>query len=273
MRGRAVRIDDVSDSNHTSAHSMVPPDPGRTTMKHRDTRRCGYRSMSDKVRPTGREGNNGKATTALPRFFGVLRGSRGIPPQSRGRAIRDRLLYSLRDAGLRRTIEQNGLPLSYLPFDRDRLACDNSARWDWTLQRFLAVQLSVLKAKLHQVRITHADVSYEGSFGIDTELMGLAGLFPYERILVADINNGNRLETYVIPEPFGSRRMVLNGAAARLGAVGHRAIIMAFCMVDEALVKKGKHRPRIIRLDEHNNPLPEPPTSLSSADCASTTRS
>lgn len=117
------------------------------------------------------------------------------------------------------------------------------------------MNIQVLKSKLHQVRITHADIEYEGSFGIDTELMELVGLYPYEKVLIANINNGNRLETYVIPEPAGSRRMVLNGAAARLGAAGDRAIIMSFCMVDEATLREGKHHPRIAQLDESNEPV------------------
>lgn len=115
--------------------------------------------------------------------------------------------------------------------------------------------VTMLKAKLHQACVTHADVNYEGSFGIDTELMEMVGLHPYEKVLVANINNGARFETYVIPEPFGSRRMGPNGAAARLAAVGDRVIIMGFCMVEEAVVRDGKHRPRILRLDEHNEPI------------------
>ncbi len=125
------------------------------------------------------------------------------------------------------------------------------------------MKVEMLKSKLHQACVTHADVEYEGSFGIDVELMEAVGLYPYEKVLVANINNGSRLETYVIPEPFGSRRFVLNGAAARLGSVGDRVIVMAFCRVDEADAREGRHRPRIIRLDEHNEPverIPAPTT-------------
>ncbi|GAF74596.1 unnamed protein product, partial [marine sediment metagenome] len=86
------------------------------------------------------------------------------------------------------------------------------------------MKVEMLKAKLHRARITHADVNYEGSLGIDTELMEAVGLLRYEKILVSNVNNGDRLETYVIAEPFGSRRIVLNGAAARRGAVGDRVI-------------------------------------------------
>ena len=117
------------------------------------------------------------------------------------------------------------------------------------------MQIEMLKAKLHRACVTHANVNYEGSFGIDTELMEAVGLYPYEKVLVANINNGTRLETYIIPEPFGSRRMTLNGAAARLGAVGDRVIVMAFCRIDESIVREGKYKPRILRLDEHNEPV------------------
>lgn len=121
------------------------------------------------------------------------------------------------------------------------------------------MQVSMLKAKLHQARVTHADIEYEGSLGIDSELMEAVGLHPYEKVLVSNINNGHRFETYVIAEPFGCRRMVLNGAAARLGAVGDRVIIMAFCMVEESIVREGKHRPRVLRLDDRNEPIPDFP--------------
>ena len=117
------------------------------------------------------------------------------------------------------------------------------------------MKLEMLKSKLFQGCVTHADVDYEGSFGIDTELMEAVGLYPYEKVLVANIANGSRLETYVIPEPFGTRRMVLNGAAARLGSAGDRVIIMSFCHVDAADVREGKHRPKILWLDEKNEPV------------------
>jgi len=114
-------------------------------------------------------------------------------------------------------------------------------------------QIEILKSKLHRACVTHADIEYEGSFGIDTELMELVGLYPYEKVLISNINNGSRLETYVIPEPAGSRRMVLNGAAAHHGEAGDRVIIMSFNLVDEAIIREGRYRPRIARLDEHNN--------------------
>jgi len=131
------------------------------------------------------------------------------------------------------------------------------------------MKIEVLRAKLHQACITQADVEYEGSLGIDIELMEAVGLYPFEKILVANINNGSRLETYAIPEPFGSRRMILNGAAARLGSVGDRIIIMSFCWLDGAVVREGKHRPRVLRLDEHNEPIRRIPAAPTTEEIAS----
>ncbi|MBI4719100.1 MAG: aspartate 1-decarboxylase [Planctomycetes bacterium] len=131
------------------------------------------------------------------------------------------------------------------------------------------MQLQMLKSKLHQACVTHADVNYEGSIGIDTELIEAVALYPYEKVLVANVNNGERFETYVIPEPFGSRRIALNGAAARLGTVGDRVIIMSFCMVEEAVVREGRHRPRVLRLDERNEPVHRIPRSPTTEEIAS----
>jgi len=131
------------------------------------------------------------------------------------------------------------------------------------------MMLHMLKSKIHQARITEADVEYEGSLGIDEELMEAVGLYPHEKILVANMNNGSRLETYAIPEPFGSRRIVLNGAAARLGSAGDRIIIMSFCQISEAEVHQGRHQPRLIRLDEHNEPVQHPSRSPGAEEIAS----
>jgi aspartate 1-decarboxylase len=127
-----------------------------------------------------------------------------------------------------------------------------------------SMRVELLKSKLHQACVTQADLHYEGSLGVDVELMEAVGLYPHEKILVSNMNNGERLETYIIPEPFGSRRIILNGAAARKGTVGDRIIIMSFCHLDETYVREGRHRPRVIRLDENNEPvmpIPRAPTT------------
>ena len=131
------------------------------------------------------------------------------------------------------------------------------------------MKIQMLKAKLHQACVTHGHVDYEGSLGIDVELMEAIGLFPNEKTLVANINNGHRFETYAIAEPFGSRRIVLNGAAARLGRVGDRLIIMSFCWVGDSVVREGRHRPRVLRLDEHNDPIQRIPLAPTAEEQAS----
>lgn len=131
------------------------------------------------------------------------------------------------------------------------------------------MRIEVLKSKLHQATVTHSDLHYEGSLGVDIELMEAVGLYAYEKILVSNINNGARLETYVIPEPFGSRRFILNGAAARWGAVGDRIIIMSFCWLDESMVREGKHKPRVLRLDERNEPVLRIPPAPTTEEIAS----
>ena len=84
---------------------------------------------------------------------------------------------------------------------------------------------SMLKSKIHRATITDADLNYEGSLTIDSRLMEAADLFPFEQILVYNISNGNRFDTYVIEGKRGSGSICLNGAAARKGAPGDLIII------------------------------------------------
>ncbi len=111
--------------------------------------------------------------------------------------------------------------------------------------------IEMVRAKIHQARVTDADVNYEGSIGIDTDLIAQAGMFPYEKVLVVDLENGERLETYIIPAAAGSRQIQLNGAAARLVDVGDRVIIMAFAYLDYP--PPADWQPRVILMDEQNN--------------------
>lgn len=108
------------------------------------------------------------------------------------------------------------------------------------LRRFLV-------AKIYRATITATELSYEGSLGIDEDLMDAAGLLPGEMVHVFNINNGHRLETYTIPLPRGSKGITLYGAAARLGQVGDRLIILAYGLAEEPPV------PRKIELDENND--------------------
>lgn len=91
----------------------------------------------------------------------------------------------------------------------------------------------MLKAKIHMATVTDKELEYEGSIGIDEELLELSGLSANEMVLVSNVNNGNRFVTYVIPEPRGSRKISLNGAAARLVERGDKLIIMAFGLYEQ----------------------------------------
>jgi aspartate 1-decarboxylase len=117
------------------------------------------------------------------------------------------------------------------------------------------MQIQLLKSKIHRARVTASDANYEGSLGIDQDLMDRVGLMPYERILCGNLANGERFETYAIPATRGSRAIVLNGAVAHLGKVGDRLTIMNFAMVDQA--KASKWRPRVIVLGTGNEVLNE----------------
>jgi aspartate 1-decarboxylase len=113
--------------------------------------------------------------------------------------------------------------------------------------------IEILKSKIHRARVTASNIDYEGSLTIDAELMEEADIREYERILVGNITNGERFETYTIRGEPGSGSICLNGAAARLGEVGDILIILAFARMDEA---EAKHfHPRIIVLDQANKIL------------------
>ena len=112
--------------------------------------------------------------------------------------------------------------------------------------------VSMLKSKLHCARVTDARLDYEGSLTIDRGLMDAVGILPYEKIMVANLESGDRFETYAIPGASGSGTLCLNGATAHKGAVGDRVIVFAFCLIPAG--DAASHRPRIVRLDEHNRP-------------------
>ncbi len=109
---------------------------------------------------------------------------------------------------------------------------------------------NLLKSKLHCVHVTEANVEYVGSIGIDEDLMKAGNIAPYEKVLVADVNNGRRLETYVIPAPAGNGEISILGAAARLIKKDDIVIIMAFASYDEEEV--AGHKPSIVFVDENN---------------------
>lgn len=88
----------------------------------------------------------------------------------------------------------------------------------------------LLKSKIHRAMITHGDVNYEGSIEIPIDIMEAAGLWEGEKVLVASITTGNRLQTYVQPGPAGLGHIIINGGAAHRIKVGERVAIMAFCL-------------------------------------------
>jgi aspartate 1-decarboxylase len=109
---------------------------------------------------------------------------------------------------------------------------------------------SLLRSKIHRATVTDADVEYEGSITIDSDLMRAASLTEYELVHVADVTNGARLETYVMAGEAGSGVIRMNGAAARVVSVGDKIIIMAYGQVEEPLPAEWK--PEIILVDEEN---------------------
>ena len=115
---------------------------------------------------------------------------------------------------------------------------------------FLAAMLrEVLKSKLHRAMITGSDVEYEGSIEIPTDLMAAADLWAGEKVLVASITTGNRLETYVLAGKPGTGHIMINGGAAHLIKAGERVAIMAFALSETPVNSKN------LLLDEKNNVL------------------
>ena len=113
--------------------------------------------------------------------------------------------------------------------------------------------ITMLRSKLHRVRVTEAELYYEGSITVDSELLDLAGILPYEKVAVVNVNNGARLETYTIPAPAGSRTICMNGPAARLATVDDEVIVIAYADMtpDEA----SHHVARVVLVNENNDPV------------------
>jgi aspartate 1-decarboxylase len=108
----------------------------------------------------------------------------------------------------------------------------------------------LLRTKLLRAEVTGARLDYEGSLAIDRELMDLVGLLPYEKILVGNLANGQRFETYAIPAPAGTRELCLNGATAHLGKAGDLLVVMSFAEVPA--VEASAWMPRTVTLADRN---------------------
>ena len=113
--------------------------------------------------------------------------------------------------------------------------------------------VTVLKSKLHRIRVTEACLDYAGSLTIDEDLMDAAGVLNWERLLVANVENGERFETYAIRGPRGSGVCCLNGAAAWKGKVGDRLIVMTWA--DMTADEAAAHVPKVVVLGEGNVPV------------------
>lgn len=110
--------------------------------------------------------------------------------------------------------------------------------------------VKVLKSKLHRARVTDAKLHYPGSIGIDSALMDAVGILPYESVLIADLNNGSRLETYAVPAEPGSGKISILGAAAKLIEPKDIIIIMSFAFLTPE--EASEFKPRVAVLDENN---------------------
>lgn len=110
--------------------------------------------------------------------------------------------------------------------------------------------VTMLKSKIHRATVTEANLNYVGSITIDSSLMKAAGIFEYEKVQIVDVNNGSRIETYVISGKADSGVICLNGAAARCVQPGDVVIIMAYAQMTPEEAEK--HVPNVIMVDENN---------------------
>ena len=112
------------------------------------------------------------------------------------------------------------------------------------------MQITMLKSKIHRAAVTQAEPDYIGSITVDEELLEAAGIYEYEKVQVADVDNGNRLETYTIAGERGSGVICLNGAAAKLVNTGDKVIIMAYAEMTPEEIKNNP--PKVVFVDESN---------------------
>ena len=111
----------------------------------------------------------------------------------------------------------------------------------------------ILKAKIHRVTVTDACVDYEGSVTIDEELMRAADIVAWEKVLIANLNNGSRIESYAIPGEAGSGILCMNGGAAKYAQRGDLMIIMSFAVMTDEEIER--HQPKVVYVDKQNRIL------------------
>jgi aspartate 1-decarboxylase len=108
----------------------------------------------------------------------------------------------------------------------------------------------MLRSKIHRATVTDANLGYDGSITIDEALMDAAGMLPYEQVMVSNLNNGERFETYVIPGKRGGGQVCLNGPTARKGLTGDKIVIFCYEYYSEDELKTFK--PTIVKVDDQN---------------------
>ena len=122
------------------------------------------------------------------------------------------------------------------------------------------MQRIFLSAKLHKATVTHVEPDYDGSCAIDSELLEQAGILENEQIQIYNISNGERLTTYAIKAPAGSKIISVNGAAAHKANVTDRVIICAYISLEKNEIPS--HKPRVVYLDQHNKLASDKPPRI-----------
>ena len=112
------------------------------------------------------------------------------------------------------------------------------------------MQINMLKSKIHRATVVQAELDYVGSITIDEALMEAAGIYEFEKVQIADVNNGNRFETYVIAGERNSGMICLNGAAAHMVELGDKIIIMSYAQMTPEEIKDNK--PKVVFVDDEN---------------------
>ena len=112
------------------------------------------------------------------------------------------------------------------------------------------MERQLLNSKIHRATVTDAQIDYEGSITIDSKLLKAANILPYEKVLIANLTNGARIESYAMEGAAGSGEICLNGGAARHGKIGDLVIIMTFSVMSDKEI--AAHKPTIIRDNTRN---------------------
>lgn len=108
----------------------------------------------------------------------------------------------------------------------------------------------MLRAKIHMATVTESNIAYEGSITIDEAILKEAGMLPYEQVMISNVNNGERFETYIIPGKKNSGEICLNGPTARKGVIGDKVIIFCYGYFEETEIPDFK--PKIIHVNTNN---------------------